>query len=231
MPVWCGGMLETGIGRAANAALAALAGFTLPGDVSASRRFWARDIVTAPIEVVDGHVAVPDGPGLRRRDRPRLPRRGDDVDDRSSAGGVTCHYLPRPCHIPFLSDEWMAEAKAIRERYAGETDKVAQSLRINQVITGVPFGDGTVESYLDTSSGDVVMELGHLEDADVTVTTDYETAKTLFVDQDPAAGMQAFMAGKITVQGDMMKLMAMQTAMPTDEASQQIAEEIKAITA
>jgi O-succinylbenzoate synthase len=64
IPVWCGGMLETGIGRAANAALAALVGFTLPGDVSASRRFWARDIVTEPIDVVDGHVAVPNGPGF-----------------------------------------------------------------------------------------------------------------------------------------------------------------------
>jgi O-succinylbenzoate synthase len=64
VPVWCGGMLETGIGRAANAALAALDGFTLPGDISASRRFWARDIVRDPIDVVDGHVAVPDGPGL-----------------------------------------------------------------------------------------------------------------------------------------------------------------------
>jgi SCP-2 sterol transfer family len=131
---------------------------------------------------------------------------------------------------PFLSDEWMAEAKAIRERYAGQTTKVTQVLKINQVVTGAPFGDGTVESYLDTSSGDVVMEFGRLEDADVTVTTDYDTAKALFVDQDAAAGMQAFMAGKITVQGDMMKLMAMQTAMPTDEASRQIAEEIKSIT-
>jgi o-succinylbenzoate synthase len=64
IPVWCGGMLETGIGRAANAALAAMDGFTLPGDVSASRRFWAADIVTAPIDVVDGHVAVPPGPGF-----------------------------------------------------------------------------------------------------------------------------------------------------------------------
>jgi O-succinylbenzoate synthase len=64
VPVWCGGMLETGIGRAANAALAAMVGFTLPGDVSASRRFYARDIVTEPIEVVDGHVAVPTGPGF-----------------------------------------------------------------------------------------------------------------------------------------------------------------------
>jgi len=131
---------------------------------------------------------------------------------------------------PFLSAEWMAEAKAIRERYADQTGKVAQSLKINQVVTDVPWGDGKVASHIDTSSGDFVMDLGHLDDADVTVTTDYETAKALFVEQDAAAGMQAFMTGKITVQGDMMKLMAMQTAMPTDEASQQISEEIKAIT-
>jgi O-succinylbenzoate synthase len=64
VPVWCGGMVETGIGRAANAALAALPGFTLPGDISASSRFYARDIVTQPITVEDGHVRVPTGPGL-----------------------------------------------------------------------------------------------------------------------------------------------------------------------
>lgn len=64
IPVWCGGMLETGIGRAANAALAALPGFTLPGDVSASDRFYARDIVTDPIVLDDGHVRVPTGAGI-----------------------------------------------------------------------------------------------------------------------------------------------------------------------
>ena len=132
---------------------------------------------------------------------------------------------------PFLSDEWMTEARAIREKYAGQTGKVTQSLKINQELSGAPFGDGTVQFHIDTSSGDVVLELGHLEDADVTVTTDYDTAKAIFVDQDPAAGMQAFMTGKIQVQGDMMKLMALQTAMPSDETSRQIAEEIKAITA
>lgn len=63
VPVWCGGMLETGIGRAANAALAALPGFTLTGDVSASDRFYRRDIVTEPIVLEDGHVRVPTGPG------------------------------------------------------------------------------------------------------------------------------------------------------------------------
>ena len=64
IPVWCGGMLETGIGRAANAALAALPGFTLPGDISASTRFYARDIVTDPITITDGHVTVPATAGL-----------------------------------------------------------------------------------------------------------------------------------------------------------------------
>jgi O-succinylbenzoate synthase len=64
IPVWCGGMLETGIGRAANAALAALPGFTLPGDISASTRFYAQDIVTDPITITDGHVTVPTTPGL-----------------------------------------------------------------------------------------------------------------------------------------------------------------------
>ncbi|MGW4637156.1 o-succinylbenzoate synthase [Sphaerisporangium sp. NPDC004334] len=61
--VWCGGMLETGIGRAANAALAALPGFTLPGDISASDRFYRTDI-TEPFVIEDGHIAVPTGPGL-----------------------------------------------------------------------------------------------------------------------------------------------------------------------
>ncbi|WP_314504177.1 o-succinylbenzoate synthase [uncultured Microbacterium sp.] len=64
IPVWCGGMLETGIGRAANAALAALPGFTLPGDVSASSRFYARDIVTEPAVLEEGHVRVPTGHGI-----------------------------------------------------------------------------------------------------------------------------------------------------------------------
>ncbi|WP_295843914.1 o-succinylbenzoate synthase [uncultured Microbacterium sp.] len=64
VPVWCGGMLETGIGRAANAALAALPGFTLPGDISASARFYTRDIVTEPAVIEGGHVRVPTGPGL-----------------------------------------------------------------------------------------------------------------------------------------------------------------------
>jgi len=63
IPVWCGGMLETGIGRAANVALAALPGFTLPGDTSASSRFYHRDI-TEPFVMEDGYLHVPQGVGI-----------------------------------------------------------------------------------------------------------------------------------------------------------------------
>lgn len=63
IPVWCGGMLETGIGRAANLALAALPGFTLPGDTSASARYFKQDI-TKPFVMDDGYLTVPTGPGI-----------------------------------------------------------------------------------------------------------------------------------------------------------------------
>ena len=63
IPVWCGGMLETGIGRAPNLALAALPGFTLPGDTSASSRYYATDL-TEPFVLEAGHLAVPTGPGI-----------------------------------------------------------------------------------------------------------------------------------------------------------------------
>ncbi|MEI8239459.1 MAG: SCP2 sterol-binding domain-containing protein [Actinomycetota bacterium] len=131
----------------------------------------------------------------------------------------------------FLSDEWMSAAKAIREKYADQAAKVTSSIRMNQVITDVPFGDGTVRVFLDTSSGAVDMELGELDTPDLTVTTDWDTARKIFVDGDQAAGMQAFMSGKIKVQGDMMKMMAMQTSMPQDDIAKQIAAEIQGITA
>jgi O-succinylbenzoate synthase len=65
IPVWCGGMLESGIGRAHNIALASLKGFTLPGDISASSRYFERDIISPEVTVAaDGTIAVPDGIGL-----------------------------------------------------------------------------------------------------------------------------------------------------------------------
>ena len=133
--------------------------------------------------------------------------------------------------FPFLSAEWMDAAKAIREKYADQSPAITISVRMNQIITDTQFDDGDIRLYLDTSAGTLEMETGELETPDLTLTTDYDTAKKIFVDQDQAAGMQAFMAGKIKVQGDMMKMMAMQTSMPQDDIAKQIASEIQAITA
>jgi len=65
VPVWCGGMLESGIGRAHNVALSTLPGFTLPGDVSASQRYWTEDIIDPEVTVTaQGTIQVPQSPGL-----------------------------------------------------------------------------------------------------------------------------------------------------------------------
>ena len=130
---------------------------------------------------------------------------------------------------PFLSQEWMDEARKVREEYKGKTPPIAHQVRMNQVITEVPFGDGTLESHMDTTSGELVMEEGHLDEVDLTVTLDYATAKAIFVEGNPQAGMQAFMAGKVKVQGDMTKLMAMQQTAP-DATAAEIAKRIQEIT-
>ena len=73
VPVWCGGMLETGVGRAANVALATLPNFTLPGDLSASRRYFATDL-TEPFVLHDGRLHVPTGPGIGVAPLPEILR-------------------------------------------------------------------------------------------------------------------------------------------------------------
>jgi putative sterol carrier protein len=131
----------------------------------------------------------------------------------------------------FLSEEWIDAAKKIREEHGGNGGGApAHSVKMNQVITDVPFGDGTINAHFDTSSGEMKMDLGHIDDAELTVTLDYETAKAILVDGNPQAGMQAFMAGKIKVQGDMTKLMAMQQGGAPDPAQAEIAKKIQEIT-
>ena len=138
---------------------------------------------------------------------------------------------------PFLSDEWIAEARKIRAEFAPpERDAVAPppatSVRMNQVITDVPFGEGKLDAHLDTTSGVLEMETGHLENPDVTVTLDYVTAKAIFVDGTLEAGMKAFMDGKVRVQGDMAKLISalQQLAPPDPGAVDQAQARIRDIT-
>lgn len=130
---------------------------------------------------------------------------------------------------PFLSTEWMTAVKAVRDKYADQAPPVPYRMKMNQVITDAPFGDGVVKLFMDTSDGLINMDHGELPDPEVTITTDYATAKAIFVEQDQAAGMQAFMSGKIKVVGDMMKIMQM-NASPPDELTKQVAKEINDLT-
>ena len=130
----------------------------------------------------------------------------------------------------FLSDEWVAEARKIREELGGAGGAVPHKVRMNLVITEVPFGDAPVDAHMDTTTGEMRLDLGHLDDPDLKVTVDYATAKSILIEGNPQAGMQAFMAGKIKVEGDLSKLMALQAA-PPDVSAQHIAQRLKDITA
>ncbi len=114
----------------------------------------------------------------------------------------------------FLSDEWIEAARKLREETGDAT--TPNKVKMNLVITDVPFGDGTVDAHMDTTTGTVQLDLGHVDTPDVTATLDYETARAMMVDNNPQAGMQAFMAGKIKLQGDMTKALALQTGGPAD---------------
>jgi len=129
----------------------------------------------------------------------------------------------------FLTPEWVEAAQAIRAEFEGQAPAPAHIVRMNQIITEVPFGDTDVKAFMDTSNGAMEMGLGELENPDLTVTVDYETAKAIIVDGNPQAGMQAFMAGKVKVVGDMTKMMALQAG-TADPTAAEISKRIQEIT-
>jgi putative sterol carrier protein len=126
----------------------------------------------------------------------------------------------------FLSDEWVDAAKKLRDE-ADTPAGTVQPVKMNLTITEVPFGSGSVDAHMDSTSGELLLDLGHLDTPDVTATLDYETAKAMMVDSNPQAAMQAFMAGKIKLTGDMTKAMALQSG-PTDP---ELTKRIQEITA
>lgn len=131
----------------------------------------------------------------------------------------------------FLSPEWMDAARQVRESLPTPTTPPPVAVRVNLVVTETPFATD-VHGHIDTSDGEVVIEAGHLSDPDVTVTVDWATARSVFIDQDPAAAMQAFMSGRIAVDGDITKMLAMQStaSAPTEEA-RAVSDALRAITA
>ncbi|HEY3139758.1 MAG TPA: SCP2 sterol-binding domain-containing protein [Acidimicrobiales bacterium] len=115
----------------------------------------------------------------------------------------------------FLSDEWVASARKIREEI-GELPAANTPARINLLVTEVPFGDGEVKAYVDTTAG-IDLELGHLDTVDATLTLAYDTAKAILVAGDTQAAMAAFMAGQLKVEGDVAKVMGLQTQLQSTD--------------
>lgn len=135
--------------------------------------------------------------------------------------------------LAFLSEEWVEEARKIRAEYRGKAPAVPLSIRMNQVITEVPFGDGIIHAYLDTSSGEFDMETGHLDRPDLTITLDYPTAKAILIEGDAQAAMQAFLGGRVKVDGDVTKLLALQAGgaiNPTDPLAAEVYRRLQEIT-
>ena len=107
--------------------------------------------------------------------------------------------------VAFLSDEWFAEVEKLVAEHGADAP-AGHPVVVNVVVTGSPFGDER-QMHMGAKDGKGEMGVGLVDDADVTLTTDYSTAKDVFVSGNQQAGMQAFMAGKVKVQGDMTKLM------------------------
>jgi hypothetical protein len=106
---------------------------------------------------------------------------------------------------PFLSDDWFAEVEKLVAEHGADAP-AGHPVVVNVIVTDTPFGDER-QMHMGAKDGKGEMGVGLVDDADVTLTTDYATAKDVFVSGNQQAGMQAFMAGKVKVQGDMTKLM------------------------
>lgn len=129
---------------------------------------------------------------------------------------------------PFLSDDWFTEVEKLVATLGAEAP-ANQNVKLNLVVTETPF-ERDVQFHMGADDGKALFGRDHLEVVDVTLTTDYGTAREVFVAGNPSAGMQAFMAGKVKVQGDMTKLMAAQgTGGPAgSEALQQAIQDVTA---
>lgn len=119
---------------------------------------------------------------------------------------------------PFLSDGWFDAAQKLISENAPEAP-AGTNLLMNLEVTD---GDKTVQFHMGSRDGATLFGKGHDSSGDLTLSTDIETARAVFLDGNPQAGMQAFMAGKIKLQGDMTKAMALQSGPPNPDLTAKI---------
>ncbi len=119
----------------------------------------------------------------------------------------------------FLSDEWIQAARDLREEFAGSIGPPPAEVKLNVIVTEIQHrSEGELRGHIDTSGGSLIIERGHLEGPELTLTVDYTTAYAAFVTRDQGALMQAFFSGKILVEGDATQLMMLQPQSPGPEA-------------
>jgi hypothetical protein len=124
----------------------------------------------------------------------------------------------------FLSDDWFDAVDGLRDE-APEPPAAMKDMKLNIVVAGGPDGDREIHM----AAGQ--FERGLVEDAPTKLTVPYEVAKSMFIDGNQQAGMQAFMSGQIKVEGDMTKLMAMQSGGGPTAEQQAFQTKIKDLTA
>ena len=127
---------------------------------------------------------------------------------------------------PFLSDDWFAIVDKLVEDIGADAPANAELL-MNLVVTDTPFGPERL-LHVGARNGRGHWGIGHAADADLTVTTDYETARQILLSGDPQAGLNAFLEGKVRIQGDLAKLRATQAAAAPGASA--LAEAIQGIT-
>ncbi len=144
------------------------------------------------------------------------------VSPTGSVLGVSVHR--------FLSPDWVEAARQIRAEFEDRLPPAPIPVKANVLVTETPFDDGLIKAFIDTSEGALVLDLGHLDDADISVEIDYATARRIFVGRDPSAAMEAFMTGRLIVDGDLTQLFALQTQQ-VDPVAEEIAQRLDSLTA
>lgn len=127
----------------------------------------------------------------------------------------------------FLSESWIEAARALHAEYEERLPRPPVAARVNLVITEVPHGvDSRLHAHIETERHGLLPQLGHLDEAELTVTVDYDTARALLLGGEPEAVGQAFFAGRIAVEGDLTRIFALQ--LPVDDTHVGLAVELNA---
>ena len=131
----------------------------------------------------------------------------------------------------FLSEEWVAGARAIQAEYKDRAAAPPAQARINLTITEVPadVNDGPISAKIDTTDGAADLDLGSFESPDASISLEYDTAKAFLVEGNPQVVMQAVMSGKVKISGDMTKVLALGQGAP-DEVALEMGGKLRAIT-